>query len=158
VAQEKSASDKKVADLQQQLGAFQKTTQQKETAIQDMEKELDRITISLSAVQQENIFLNNELAEAKKSLQTIQGDLENKYSRKQGELEDKVSFLMGVIDQKDALLQEQVNLVAEKEKQISALTREADDLAKDYFAILDKNVSLSERLERLEEQQGAPAR
>lgn len=102
--------------------------------------------------------MNNELAEAKKSLQTIQGDLENKYSRKQGELEDKVSFLMGVIDQKDALLQEQVNLVAEKEKQISALTREADDLAKDYFAILDKNVSLSERLERLEEQQGAPAR
>ena len=110
-----------------------------------MEKELDRITISLSAVQQENIFLNNELAGAKKSLQTIQDDLTNKYSKKQVELEDKVRFLMEIIDQKEALLQERANLLEDKDKQIVTLTQEADELAKDYFSILDKNVSLSER-------------
>ena len=45
-------------------------------------------------------------------------------------------------------------MIKEKESKIATLTQEADDLAADYFQILDKNVALTEQVKTLEKQLG----
>jgi hypothetical protein len=73
-------------------------------------------------------------------LQSLESSLGKQFAGEKQKMEEKVAFLMEKIDSKEAAIQE-------KEKKIQALTQERDELAADYFAIIDENVALEEKLE-----------
>ena len=64
------------------------------------------------------------------------------------EFKDKVRFLMDRIDEKEAEIKNKERVLMGKEAKIKLLTQETDELAKDYFEILDDNVSLGDEVEK----------
>ncbi|MCK5580061.1 MAG: hypothetical protein KAJ18_02175, partial [Candidatus Omnitrophica bacterium] len=132
-------AQEKIVLLEKELEDQKGIVTEKEGSVSTLSGEIDRVTIALSSVQQENIFLNNKVREQQNTIKVIESSLTEKFLKEKETVEDKIHFLMGRVDAKERIIQE-------KEGKIKVLTQEADDLAKDYFEILDENVSLKEKL------------
>jgi len=138
----KSLKDEKIS-LGREIERNKATIKDHRNKISSLKKDLDDLTRASSSAQQENIFLNGQLEVAQEKMQKIEGELTTEFARREQELINKSDFLMETLDEKEAQLKG-------KDEKIKVLTQEADELASDYFQILDKNVALNEKVKRLE--------
>jgi len=87
-----------------------------------------------------------------------QDELIKQFSQEKDASEDKIRSLYEMIDQKEIQVRDVQALLKERDAKIETMTQESEDLAKDYFDILDKNVALGERVKELEDyiEKGSP--
>ena len=60
-------------------------------------------------------------------------------------------------DEKDEEIKAKAKSLLERDSRLRNTKSESDDLAKEYFEVLDKNAALTEKVEQLEKQLNRPA-
>jgi chromosome segregation ATPase len=149
IAVETKARDKQIQNLQEQLRSREALAQQTQSRVDGLNKEIDKMTLTLSATQQENVFLSNKLEATQHELEAKELALSRDFARKERELQDQVRSLTGRLDKAESALNE-------KEAKTKTLHQESDDLAKDYFEVLDENVALKDQIKELRKKLNLP--
>ena len=93
--------------------------------------------------------MSNKLEATQHELEAKELALSRDFARKERELQDQVRSLTGRLDKAESALNE-------KEAKTKTLHQESDDLAKDYFEVLDENVALKDQIKELRKRLNLP--
>jgi len=137
------------ANLQKQLKDKDALVKKQQAIAESLEKELDSMTGALSSVQQESLFLANTLEEAQEKLNTIDVALSRDFAKKERSFKKQIKVLTKQLSDKESMLESQ-------SAKIKVLSQETNELATDFFEVLDENVLLGDRVEKLKGELSIP--
>ncbi len=115
------------------------------------EKEVDTLTRTAAAWEKENLFLHQETERLKAEAQAAAAPVLDQLEAYKKEADEKLRAVYDQLDQKERDLRQIQGELAEAKARIESMTRESDELARDYFEIVDKNVELRDRVKELED-------